>query len=225
MEDEDLASTVRSVLPDPDADVEILTPTGSAPQAIADAARAQNAGLIITGVARYNSVGDYVLGTAVEKIIGQAAAPVLVVKQRPHGPYRRLLCAVDFSDHSGQALATALRLFPDREVIVLHAFHVPFESRQKDAYVREETEANIQREFAVFLKKCSLTEQERQRLNIRLGYGGVGRVIQDEIDRSGVDLVVFGTHGRGGFRQATIGSIASRLLQAVRPDTLVVPPD
>lgn len=221
----DLAAAVRSVLPDPDADVDILTPTGRVSRTIADAARAQNAALLVTGVARYNNVGDYVLGNAVEKIIGQAPAPVLVVKQRPHGQYERLLCAVDFSDHSGQALAAALRLFPDRQVIVLHAFHVPFESWQKDAHVREEAEANARRKFDAFLASLSLSEQEQQRLIVRLGYGNVGDVLQDEIDRSGADLVVFGTHGMGGFRQATVGSTASRLLQNLRPDALIVPPE
>ena len=219
-----LREMVRSVLPDPDADIDILLPSGSAPETIAKVADELNPLFIVMGVARYNSVGDYFLGTAVDHVVRRAKVPVLIVKHRPHKPYRRILCAVDFSAHSAKALQTALRLFPQAKVIAIHAYHVPFESWNKADYVREEVAATALKDFEAFLMDLPISDKERERLDYRTGYGDVGSVLKNEMDNEEIDLVVFGTHGMGGFRQATLGSVASSLVQWVVPDTLVVPP-
>ena len=221
---EPLREAVQSVLPDPNSDCEILTLTGPVPRTIAKAADEHKAAMILTGVARFNSLGDYVTGTAVNAILRHAKVPVLIVKHRPHHPYRRILCAVDFSPHSAKALLAALRLFPQANVIAIHAYHVPFESWNKADYVREEVAATAQKDFEAFLSGLPVSDEDRQRLDYCTGYGDIGVVLKNELDRNDVDLVVFGTHGMGGFRQATIGSIASSLLEWVVPDTLVVPP-
>ena len=90
--------------------------------------------------------------------------------------------------------------------------------------MREEIEADAERKFEAFLADLPLSDRDRQRLEHRTGYGDIADVLRKELDSGAVDLVVFGTHGMGGFRQATIGSIASSLLEWVEPDTLVVPP-
>ena len=219
-----LREMVRSVLPDPDADIDIVLPSGSAPETIPKVADELNPLYIVMGVVRYNSVGDYFLGTAVDHVVRRAKVPVLIVKHRPHKPYRRILCAVDFSAHSAKALQTALRLFPQAKVIAIHAYHVPFESWNKADYVREEVAATALKDFEAFLMDLPISDKERERLDYRTGYGDVGSVLKNEMDNEEIDLVVFGTHGMGGFRQATLGSVASSLVQWVVPDTLVVPP-
>ena len=219
-----LREMVRSVLPDPNADIDIVLPSGSAPETIAKVADELNPLFIVMGVARYNSVGDYFLGTAVDHVVRRAKVPVLIVKQRPHKPYRRILSAVDFSAHSAKALLAALRLFPQAQVIALHAYHVPFESWNKADYVREEVAATALKDLEAFLRDLSISDQDWERLEYRTGYGDVGSVLKNATDSEEIDLAVFGTHGMGGFRHATLGSVASSLLQCVVPDTLVVPP-
>ncbi|WP_126171990.1 universal stress protein [Altericroceibacterium xinjiangense] len=220
-----LRDAVRAALPSPEAEAEIIIAAGSAPRTIAEVGRDRDAAMIVTGVARFNSPGDYLLGTAVEHIVRHSRAPVLIAKHRPHRRYETILCAVDFSDHSGNALRTALQLFPRCKVLALHAYHVPFESWQRDAYVREETESAAHTQFRAFIDRQPLSDQERSRLDIRLAFGDVGPVLRDEIAREGSDLVVFGTQGMGGLRQATIGSTAASLLEGVTPDTMIVPPE
>lgn len=219
-----LREMVRSVLPDPDADVDIVLPSGPAPETIAKVASELNPLFIVMGVGRYNSVGDYFLGTTVDHVVRRASVPVLIVKHRPHKPYWRILCAVDFSAHSAKALLAALRLFPQARVIVIHAYHVPFESWNKADYVREEVAANALRELEAFLNDQPISATDRKRLEYRTGYGDVSSALKKEMDSEEFDLVVFGTHGMSGFRYATLGSVASSLLQWVVPDTLVVPP-
>ena len=215
---------ILGALPAPDVECDILVKYGSAPQTIASAATDRFAAMIVTGVARFNSVGDYVLGTAVDTIIRHSRVPVLIVKHRPHQPYRRILCATDLSDHSAHALCTALELFPNCEVVAIHAYHVPYESWNKAAYVREEIAADARAKLDAFIAKLPLSDDSRQRLKHRTGYGDVGEVVNQEIETENPDLVVFCTHGMGGFRQATIGSIASSMLQWVVRDVLIIPP-
>lgn len=66
-------------------------------------------------------------------------------------------------------------------------------------------------EVDAFLEELALSDEDPRPVNPRLGFGNVGKVLQKEIDRRGPDLVVSATHGMGEFRQATIGSTASRL--------------
>lgn len=219
-----LQGAVRLALPDPAADIAIIVESGPAPETIAAVARARDAAIIVTGVARFNGLGDYLLGTAVDRLIRHSRRPVLVAKQRPHAPYRRIVCAVDFSAHSGHALRMALRLFPHCRVRALHAYHVAFEGWQKDAYVREEAAATAQRDFDRFLEGLDLPAQDRERLETRVAYGDPAPALRAETEGGDTDLVVLGTHGMGGVRQATMGSTASSLMHGVTPDTLVIPP-
>jgi len=54
--------------------------------------------------------------------------------------------------------------------------------------------------------------------------GPVGESLQAEIERRGADLVVMSTHGRGGFGRIWLGSVADRLLHALRLPLLLVRP-
>src|SRR3546814_4312648 len=88
---------------------------------LATIAAERTSDLIVTGVARYNSIGDYFLGPAVDHIIRNAAQPVLVVRRRVTGAYDRLLVATDLSDCSREAFLAAAAL--DRQSTRLHPRH------------------------------------------------------------------------------------------------------
>lgn len=213
---------VRVALPNPDADVDILLPKGSAPEEIARAASETGSGIIVTGVARYNHVGDYLLGTAVDHVVRHADVPVLVVKQRPRGPYRRILAATDFSSPSRAALLKAAELFPDAAIDLVHAYHVPYEAWLNSDEVRSEIREEAQQELSAFLNDPALPESLRQRITARLDYGETDRVMATALAETNADLVVLGTHGCSGLAHAAIGSTAASLLSWVNADTLMV---
>src|SRR5690606_34104005 len=124
----DLATAaVRSVLPDPTVEAEILVADGAASEAIVDRAIEHDCGLIVTGVAHLGHIGDVLVGTTVDRIVREAACPVLIAKHRPHANYRSVLVATDFSTCSRYALVTAARMFAGLDIHLVHAFHVPFE--------------------------------------------------------------------------------------------------
>lgn len=218
-----LEQAVRSALPDPAAEVEIILASGSPPAEIANIANDGDAALIVTGMARFNAIGDYFLGTSVDALIRKARKPVLVVKQRAHFPYRRILCATDFSERSIHALRATLALFPDADIMLLNAYHVGFEGWQRDGYVKDETQAAAREDLDRFVASLKLSPEDRARIEPRLGYGDPDAVVVEEAARSNPDLVVAGTRG-SGLRQVTLGSTASSILEHAVTDTMVVPP-
>jgi nucleotide-binding universal stress UspA family protein len=72
--------------------------------------REEAADLIVVGAHGENFIKDLLLGTTAEKIVRKGDRSVLVIKQAAQRPYRRVLMAVDFSDHSRHALELALGL-------------------------------------------------------------------------------------------------------------------
>lgn len=218
--EDELERRMRAVLPHPDAPVAFRFPAGEADEAINEVAREVGASLIVLGVARYNDVKDYFLGTAVDRIIRETPVPVLVVKNRPQGPYRRIFTPSDFHPPSRIALEHSADLFPKCALGVVHAFHVPFEGWQKAEYVRDDTRQAEQRVFDEFMQE--LRPETRDRVTQHLLYGNLQAVLSSALEDPQRDLVVIGTHGESGLRHATIGGTASELLRTIPADTLVV---
>lgn len=213
---------IRATLPDPEADVDIVPAVGQAQALIVEAAASAGCGLIVTGMARFNPVGDYFIGTAVDHVVRHATAPVLVVKRRPHGPHTSVLVATDYSSCSRQALLTAARLFPDAAIHLVHACPLPSEGWLRSEEVKLEVIREAQTELDTFLHDPVIPDDVRGRINSRLGYGECDTVVLNTADEVGADLVVLGTNGRSGFVRAVIGSTAEELLRCVEADTLMV---
>lgn len=216
-----IVERLRMDLPPEAHGAELVVRTGSVPRVLAQIAAERGSDLIVTGVARYNSIGDYVLGTAVDHIVRNTDAPVLVVRRRAGAPYAHMIVATDLSDCSRAALLSAARIFPDTPITLVHAFHVPFEGWLKSDDVKQDIRAEAQEGLDAFLAHPDVAA-----LTARIGplieEGETGSVVARQLNRTGADLLVLGTHGRSGFAHATIGSQAEALLAAVSVDVLMI---
>ena len=212
---------LRADLPQEARDAELVVRTGSAPKVLAQLAAERGSDLIVAGVARYNSIGDYMLGTAVDHIVRNAEAPVLVVRARATGPYTHMGVATDLSDCSRAALLTAAGLFPDAAITLIHAFHVPYEGWLKSDDVKQEVRAEAWEGLDAFLAHADVSPLSA-RIKALAEEGETGGVILGHLKSTGADLLVLGTHGRSGFSHATIGSQAEALLAAADVDVLMV---
>lgn len=178
--------------------------------------------LIVTGVARFNSVRDFILGTAVDQLVRQSHTPVLVVKRRALLPYSRLLVATDFSLYSKQALETAASLFPDAVLTIWHGYHAAYEAFLDPIETAKEIRRQAEVNMAAFLRSIVLPDNVRDKLEVVFDEGELLFRASQTMRREGFDLLVLGTHGRGGLAHATIGSRAAELLQCVDHDVLMV---
>ena len=195
---------------------------GKAPEVIAETASQLGSDLIIVGAARHNNISDFFMGTAVDHILHHAAAPVLIVKERPRANYGRILVATDFSGFSARALETALELFPDATIDLVHNYHVAYEAWLKSDTVAAEMRSDAEKELQDFMTGLNLAEKDAARVTTRLVEGSLHQSIFAMLDTGDYDLLVLGTHGRSGFVMATIGSRASEMMGWSPVDVLMV---
>lgn len=205
-----------------DDDVSFHFLDGSPPKAISNACEQRDVGLLVVGPARYNTLGDYFLGTAVDYVLRHTTSPVLVVKTRAHEPYKQIVAGTDFSPGSAHAILEAARLFPDAKFHIVHAWRVPFQAWNKDAYVAEEIEREQRAQMDAFLAELANRNASLSDATTQLVRGGPYDAIKEGLELDPHALVVLGSHGASGFRQATIGSVTSDLLRFLQTDTLVV---
>ena len=195
---------------------------GSPPKAIANAAERGDVSLLVIGPARYNSLGDFFMGTAVDYVLRHTSKPVIVAKTRAHRPYRQIVAGTDFSPGSAHAILSAARMFPQAAIHVIHGWTVPFQAWQSDRYVAEEVERDGREKLKTFMDGLIERESRLADATSELVRGSAIDSIRNGVEFDPSALVVLGSHGASGFRQAAIGSVTSELLRLIEADTLVV---
>ncbi|MFC7335289.1 universal stress protein [Rhodocista pekingensis] len=198
-----------------------ISRSGDAAAAIRRTAADRQSGLIITGVSRSETLGRFLVGSTVETLARSLPEPLLVVHNRVHEPYRRIVVATDFSDSSSHALLAAARFFPGRELIVYHAHASPM-AGLAGASVSSRLSASIkENECAAFLAATAIPEGTKLRTVVE--HGAIESTLTRYVREHEIDLVVMGSHGRSGIMSLLLGSTAARLLDWLPCDMLLVP--
>lgn len=210
----------------PGTKVECQVETGRPHTVIADVA-ASWADLIVMGAHGGNFVRDLFLGAMVEKVLRSSRQPLLVVKQPPEQPYRRVLVAIDFSPSSAAAAEAAQHVAPDAEICLCHVFEIPFEEklrftgvsdRQLTGY-REESRYLAERNMASFLR--ARPELEKVALS-KLEYGYAPAALLHIAGQLDSDLIVMGRHGQSELEHWLLGSVTEHVVRESRCDVLIV---
>jgi len=202
--------------------IEFAYPEGSPPVAIAGECEGEAAEMLLIGPARYNSLGDFFMGTAVDYVLRHTQKPVLVVKKRVRDAYQQIVAGTDFSAASAHAIIEAARLFPDAKIHICHAWHVPFEGFNRDGYVAQEMEGDERKKMDRFLEIIAEREPRLAEATTSLLRGGAYQAVSECLKDHPDALVAVGSHGASGFRQATLGSNTSDMLRFLDADMLVV---
>ena len=177
-------------------------------------------GLVVTGVSRNETLGRFLLGSTVENLARSLSQPLLVVRKRAHGSYQRIVVATDFSESSRHALLAAARLFPGRELIPYHA-HALSMSGLTNAPPHSGICARIEEtECTAFLAATAFPEDMKVRPVIECG--AIESTLTRYVREHDIDLVVMGSHGRSGLMSLLIGSTATKLLNWLPCDTLLL---
>jgi nucleotide-binding universal stress UspA family protein len=146
----------------------------------------------------------------------------LVVRERVHGPYRRIVVTTDFSASSARALQTTVRLFPHREYVLYHAFQPPLSGLVSKENYAGMASAIERGECAQFLASIDLPEQARARLHTVIEHGALATMLTNYVRQNDIELVALGTHGRSGLMNIVFGNTAARMLDWLPCDTLIV---
>jgi nucleotide-binding universal stress UspA family protein len=209
--------------------VEVLIVEGNVTAEILS--RARNAGLLVIGTHGRSGFDRLVLGSVTEKVLRKAECPVLVVPRAAHetppgrdAVFKRILCPIDFSEVSLNALNYAMSLAQeaDAHLTVLHVMTYEMEltpemSDSVSAY------GHLSREE--FRKACEDNSRERLKavvpdtvrayctVETRLATGRSYREILHAATEQHADLIVMGVHGRGAADLMFFGSTTQHVVR------------
>ena len=204
-------------------DAEFRVERGPPGDRLLEVAEAEGCDLVVAGVARHESLGRAVLGSTVDRLARRSPVPVLVVRGRVQGPYRRMLVASDWSASAEHAMRTAMAMFPQSAITVLHGYEVPMAGlmdttrEQMLAAVRDQALADGRE----FIARCQPPGGVGS-VSLVVERGDPSLLMRMYASQYPVDLAVVATHGRSALLDVMLGSVAQRLLEDLPLDTLVV---
>jgi nucleotide-binding universal stress UspA family protein len=141
----------------------------------------------------------------------------------------RILCPIDFSDFSLDALRHGLKLaeWYSAQVTLFHVYQVsqplPVEGLAGAVPVFVEVDPNtVVEEVRRFC--APLVGPSNQNVEVVVRPGDAAREIRDEAERTPYDLLILGTHGRSGFERLFLGSVTEKVLRSTRVPVMTIPP-
>ena len=140
--------------------------------------------------------------------------------------FKHVLVATDFSCVSERALSCALPIVRRyrSDLAIVHALpHEPREAIVVDSLPRELDRPRLEaaRELTRLGQEPSLQHLDPL---LWLDRGQVWDVLSDRIQNDQIDLLVLGTHGRGGLKKLALGSVTEEVLRLASCPVLSVGP-
>lgn len=214
---------LRNDLQQAGTNVSAIVEEGKPAEVIARTAKTHGCDLVVTGIARDETLGRFFLGGTVNRLIRMSPMPVLIVKCRPYQMYRNIVVATDFSDASLDALQTASRFFSGQQLSVFHAYEPPLVGLVQDKvqFAQRFRDVAVE-ECAAFLARYRSLSKTSPPLETWIEHGQPDRLIAEFARDRGVDLVVMGAYGQGALTAMLLGSMATRILRFLPCDALVV---
>lgn len=192
----------------------------------------EDADMVVMGSRGLGGLSGLVLGSVSSAVVAHAASPVVVVRKdndvSPETKYGPVVVGVDGSDISREALAYAFRE-ADARGATLRAVH---------SWADAQIQTSLVGLAAVQSQLDAMSAQERKILDDELApyrekYPNVQ--VEEVVERDrpiqvlkenseAAQLLVLGSHGRGGFRGMLLGSTSRALLQYAPCPMMVVRP-
>ena len=144
--------------------------------------------------------------------------------------FTRILVPTDFSapSHAALALATRMAAASGASLHLLHVLEDPFTAAAyaTDVYAAPPagiTESWLKGAQGVLDTQLTPDEQLSFRSTQVVMFGTPSRDIVNHAAANDIDLIVMGTHGRGGVHHLVMGSVAERVVRHAECPVLVVP--
>ena len=207
--------------------VDDLVVIGHPVDEIARIAAERHADLVVTGTLGSGFVRNRLVGSTAERMVRKSSRPVLMVRQAPREPYRRVLVPVDFSGWSGPSVEIAAAVAPDAHFVLLHAIEMPFEAslglagvdaRVVDEY-RAAARSDAMRSMRELAVRAGLKDDRWTALAPDGGDASVPIMRQEQ--EQDCDLIVLGKHGRNAMEEVLLGSTTNRVIGESASDVLV----
>jgi nucleotide-binding universal stress UspA family protein len=193
------------------------------------------ADLLVLGTHGRSGFQRLFLGSVTEKVIRKATCPTLVVPPRASDVpadapvrFRRILCAIDFSEGSLSALAYALNVAEeaDARLTLLHVIETPPELRENPLAPDFDIDSIHAAAAADARRRLDDLVPEQARTYCTVETAVVdGRAYRKVLQRAAeeeTDLIVMGVHGRGAVDLLLFGSTTHHIIRAATCPVLIV---
>lgn len=206
---------------------------GAPHRILTDLARTAAADLIVVGATGSGPLAAELLGSTADRVLRKATCPVLLVRGELRVPPRRVLAPVDLSSLSGDAFRCGLHLLAQlsktEEIDVRAVYSLSFLDalairHQKTGNISPE---QVERYGAEELRRFVLENRPEKPCHVETAVlpGEARFEILRELSEHPVDLVVLGTHGRGGLDRLVVGSVASTVARKAPCSVLLISPE
>ena len=199
---------------------------------ILEVARESGADLIVLGTHGRTGLQHIQLGSVAERVVELSPVPVLTVRrataQRQGGAMlkiSKILCPVDFSEHSQAALDHAAELARryGAELTLLHVIEpVLYPIAYGLPPVAPVDYEQVAREAAARTLAGMTGKLPNLKVSQRIEAGAASQRICDLAKDQGFDLIVLATHGYTGLKHVLLGSTAERVVRHAPCAVLVV---
>jgi nucleotide-binding universal stress UspA family protein len=203
----------------------VVAEAGDPAATIVDQAVVLPADLIVMGTHGRGGFDRFVLGSVAEKVLRKAPCPVLTVPPHATGAppsevlFRRILCPIDFSPASEQALGFALDLARQANgtVTLLHVI---------EWFTEEARLSFADFDVVAFRRRLAVASRERLAalvageprtwcdINDEVAFGRPHREVIRVAGERASDLIVMGAQGRGGPGLVLLGSTTEQVVRA-----------
>lgn len=205
---------------------------GASYRVLTETAQQVQAGLIVVGATGSGPFAAELLGSTADRILRKAVCPVLIVRGELQVPPRRVLAPVDLSTLSGDVFHCGLHLLAQlagsEEIQVRTVYALSFLDAL--AHRRETGEGTFEyAEVAAAgeLRRFALENRPEAPFLVQTAvlHGEARAEILRELKEHPVDLLLLGTHGRGGLDRLLLGSVASTVARKATCSVLVISPE
>jgi nucleotide-binding universal stress UspA family protein len=205
---------------------------GAPHRVLTETAQQLGADLIVVGAIGAGPFAAELIGTTADRILRKASCPVLVVRGELPVPPRRVLAPVDLSTLSGDAFHCGLHLLAQLadhgEVQVEAVYALSFLDAVTERLRTGETSLDrVELSAAKELRRFVLENRSDGAFHVDTAvFPGEARAeILRELMEHPADLLVLGTHGRGGLDRLVLGSVASTVVRKAPCSVLVISPE
>ncbi len=223
-EGEGVLAQAQQAVPNNFPKVQAVHQIGHPVDVILETAQSAKANLLILGARGLGAVKELVLGSTSHRVVMHAPCSTLIIKSAV-SHIRKILLPIEGQEDAEMALQF-LMLNPFAEPVEVEVFAVwpqpglPWpttlgQSKLLEIQAIEQAEARM-KGVTDRLKEMNIACQAR------VGLGGPAYAILEQAKASQVDLIMMGTHGRGGLSRFLIGSVSHSVLHETTCPVLIV---
>lgn len=192
-------------------------------RSIIDAAAETNAALIVLGV---HSRRKLFSRTMTQKLLLDAATPVLITTVGDALQWRRVVVAVDFSETSERIAGLAVKWAPDAEIHFVHVVNGDLKPGKSDAD-SQDWMVNCQNDPEALAKgRCRPIEEGADLPALTVSHnivtGPTTESLRRKVEELSADLLVLGTGGRNEPGKTALGGVAAALIDQPPCDLLAI---